>query len=288
MTLLVGGAELGGTKCVLAVAESPTAIVKRIEIPTETPEKTLKNTFDFFSNYKLNSIGIGTFGPIIIDRESKDYGLLISESKKGWNGTNLFTEFKNNFDVMVNIDTDVNTAAIGEYNYGAGKACQTLVYITIGTGIGGGVLVDGKPHTGNFHLEMGHMQVPNPDDFKGICRIHGDCWEGLASGPSIEARWGVIPSELPESHEAWEKEAELLASGIVSIIANHSPDRIILGGGVMKQKHLFSMVRSKVAEIWNDYTPLVSPSELIVEPSLGSDSGITGALVLGIGGPAQI
>ena len=288
MTLLVGGAELGGTKCVLAVAESPTAIVKRIEIPTETPEKTLKNTFDFFSNYKLNSIGIGTFGPIIIDRESKDYGLLISESKKGWKGTNLFTEFKNNFDVMVNIDTDVNAAAIGEYNYGAGKACQTLVYITIGTGIGGGVLVSGKPHTGNFHLEMGHMQVPNPDDFKGICRIHGDCWEGLASGPSIEARWGVIPSELPESHEAWEKEAELLASGIVSIIANHSPDRIILGGGVMKQKHLFSMIRSKVAEIWNDYTPLVSPSELIVEPSLGSDSGITGALVLGIGGPAQI
>ena len=288
MTLLVGGAELGGTKCVLAVAESPTAIVKRIEIPTETPEKTLKNTFDFFSNYKLNSIGIGTFGPIIRDRESKDYGLLISESKKGWRGTNLFTEFKNNFDVMVNIDTDVNAAAIGEYNYGAGKACQTLVYITIGTGIGGGVLVSGKPHTGNFHLEMGHMQVPNPDDFKGICRIHGDCWEGLASGPSIEARWGVIPSELPESHEAWEKEAELLASGIVSIIANHSPDRIILGGGVMKQKHLFSMIRSKVAEIWNDYTPLVSPSELIVEPSLGSDSGITGALVLGIGGPAQI
>ena len=288
MTLLVGGAELGGTKCVLAVAESPTAIVKRIEIPTETPEKTLKTTFDFFSNYKLNSIGIGTFGPIIMDRESKDYGLLISESKKGWKGTNLFTEFKNNFDVMVNIDTDVNAAAIGEYNYGAGKACQTLVYITIGTGIGGGVLVSGKPHTGNFHLEMGHMQVPNPDDFKGICRIHGDCWEGLASGPSIEARWGVIPSELPESHEAWEKEAELLASGIVSIIANHSPDRIILGGGVMKQKHLFSMIRSKVAEIWNDYTPLVSPSELIVEPSLGSDSGITGALVLGIGGPAQI
>ena len=288
MTLLVGGAELGGTKCVLAVAESPTAIVKRIEIPTETPEKTLKNTFDFFSNYKLSSIGIGTFGPIIMDRESKDYGLLISESKKGWRGTNLFTEFKNNFDVMVNIDTDVNAAAIGEYNYGAGKACQTLVYITIGTGIGGGVLVSGKPHTGNFHLEMGHMQVPNPDDFKGICRIHGDCWEGLASGPSIEARWGVIPSELPESHEAWEKEAELLASGIVSIIANHSPDRIILGGGVMKQKHLFSMIRSKVAEIWNDYTPLASPSELIVEPSLGSDSGITGALVLGIGGPAQI
>ena len=288
MTRLVGGAELGGTKCILAVAERPNTIVKRIEIPTETPEKTLKNIFGFFSNYKLNSIGIGTFGPIIIDRKSKDHGLLISERIKGWKGINLFTEFKNNFDIPVNIDTDVNTAAIGEYNYGAGKSCQTLVYVTIGTGIGGGVLVNGKPHTGNFHLEMGHMQIPNPDNFKGICRIHGDCWEGLASGPSMEARWGVSPSELPESHKAWEKEAEVLASGIVSIIANHSPDRIILGGGVMKQKHLFTVIRSKVAEIWNDYTPLVSPSELIVEPGLGSDSGITGALVLGSGGPAQI
>ena len=288
MTLFVGGAELGGTKCILAVAESPTAIVKRIEIPTETPEKTLNNIFGFFSNYKLNSIGIGTFGPIIIDRESKDYGLLISESKKGWKGTNLLTEFKNNFDITVNIDTDVNAAAIGEYNYGAGQSCHVLIYITIGTGIGGGVLVDGKPYIGNFHLEMGHIRVPNPDNFEGVCRTHGDCWEGLASGPSMEARWGVSPLKLPESHQAWEKEAELLASGIVSIIANHSPGRIILGGGVMKQKHLFSMIRSKVAEIWNDYTPLVSPSELIVEPSLGSDSGITGALVLGIGGPAQI
>ncbi len=280
MTRLFGGAELGGTKCILAVAESPTTIVKRIEIPTEIPEKTLKNIFGFFSNYKLNSIGIGTFGPIIIDRESKDHGLLISESKKGWKGTNLFTEFKNNFDLMVNIDTDVNVAAIGEYNYGAGKACQTLVYVTIGTGIGGSVLVNGRPHIGNFHLEMGHMQVPNPDNFQGICRIHGDCWEGLASGPSIEARWGVTPSELPESHEAWEKETELLARGIVSIIANHSPDRIILGGGVMKQKYLFSMIRSKVAQIWNDYTPLEPQSQMIVEPGLGVDSGIVGSLII--------
>ena len=280
MNSLFGGAEFGGTKCILAVANNPLDIIGRTEIPTGNPEETLQNIFNFFDNYELNSIGIGTFGPVILDPQSKNYGLLISESKKGWKGTNLFTEFKNNFDVMVNIDTDVNAAAIGEFNYGAGKACQTLVYITIGTGIGGGVLVDGKPHTGNFHLELGHMQVPNPDNFQGICRIHGDCWEGLASGPSIEARWGVTPSELPESHEAWEKEAELLASGIVSIIANHSPDRIILGGGVMKQKHLFSMIRSKIAEIWNDYTPLASQSQLIVEPSLGVDSGIVGSLII--------
>ena len=288
MTRLFGGAELGGTKCILAVSNNPLDIVRRTEIPTGNPEETLQNIFNFFDNYELNSIGIGTFGPVILDPQSKNYGLLISESKKGWKGINLFKEFSSKFKTRINIDTDVNAAAIGEYNYGAGQSCQALIYITIGTGIGGGVLVDGKPYTGNLHLEMGHIQVPNPDNFEGVCRIHGDCWEGLASGPSIEARWGVSPLELPESHQAWEKEAELLASGIVSIIANHSPDRVILGGGVMKQKHLFSMIRSKVGEMWNDFTPLASPSELIVEPGLGSDSGIIGALVLGIGGPAQI
>ena len=285
MTDLFGGAELGGTKCILAVAENPTNTIKRIEIPTETPRKTLKNFFDFFSNYKLNGIGIGTFGPIILDRQSRDYGLLISDSKKGWKGTNMFAEFKSNFDVMVNIDTDVNAAAIGEYNYGAGKGCPTLVYVTIGTGIGGGVLLNGKPHTGNFHLEMGHIQVPNSDNFEGTCRIHGDCWEGIASGPSIEARWGVPSSEIPESHEAWKKEAELLASGILSIIANYSPDRIILGGGVMKQKHLYQKIHSKINELWNGFTPLGIISDLIVEPELGSDSGIIGALILGQSDP---
>tara|TARA_Y100000588_G_scaffold294407_1_gene314298 strand:- start:489 stop:1361 length:873 start_codon:yes stop_codon:yes gene_type:complete len=290
MTNLFGGAELGGTKCVLAIADNPEAIIKRIELPTETPEKTLRNIFDFFGNYDLKSIGIGTFGPIVLDRKSEDYGLLISDSKKGWKGTNLFTEFKSNIDSMIRIDTDVNAAAIGEYNYGSGKGSQTLVYITIGTGIGGGLLINGKPQTGNFHLEMGHMSIPNPGNFEGICRIHGDCWEGLASGHSIEARWGISPPEIPESHEAWEKEAVLLAEGIVSIIANHSPDRIILGGGVMNQRHLYSLIRHKTSNLWNNYTPLGSLSQLIVEPGLGLDSGIVGSLIMAVrgGGPAQI
>lgn len=280
MTKLFGGAELGGTKCILAVAENPKSIIKQIELPTEAPEKTLRNIFDFFEDYDLESVGIGTFGPIVLDSESEDYGLLISESKKGWKGINLFAEFKNNLSSVIKIDTDVNAAAIGEYNYGAGRGIQTLVYITIGTGIGGGVLINGKPQTGNLHLEMGHMLVPNIGNFQGTCQFHGDCWEGLASGPSIEARWGISPSEIPESHEAWEREAGLLAEGIVSIIANHSPDRIILGGGVMKQKHLFPMIRDKIPLIWKNYTPLGSLSQLICEPELGLDSGIIGSLVI--------
>ena len=287
MTLLVGGVELGGTKCVLAVAKSPIEILHRAVIPTENPKKTLQNIFDFFSDYELNRIGIGTFGPVILDSESKDYGLLISESKKGWKNINLSREFSNNLQVDTTIDTDVNAAAIGEYRYGVGKDSQTIVYVTIGTGIGGGLLVNGKSHTGDFHLELGHMRIPNADNFAGICKFHGDCWEGLASGPSMEKRWGISPSELSEPHPAWDKEAELLAYGIVSIIANHSPDKIILGGGVMMQKQLYPKVRSEVLRIWNDYTPLGNLSEMIVEPGLGPDSGIVGALVLG-GGPAQI
>jgi len=288
MTPFVGGAELGGTKCVLAVARSPFDIIQRTVIPTEDPRITLESIFTFFNDYEIDTIGVGTFGPVVLDSGSKDYGLLISESKKGWKGINIYDEFSSNIEGRIVIDTDVNVAGIGEYSYGAGKECPAIVYITVGTGIGGGLLLNGKPHTGKFHLEMGHMRIPNPDNFEGICQIHGSCWEGLASGPALSERWGTAVSDLSESHPAWDKEAELLAHGIVSIIANYSPNRIILGGGVMKQKHLYPKIRSNVTELWNDYIPLGDLSEIIVEPGLGSDSGIVGALVLGCGGPAQI
>ncbi len=288
MTTLVGGAELGGTKCVLAIARSPSDIIQRTVIPTEDPQITLESIFTFFNDYEMDTIGIGTFGPIVLDSESNDYGLLISESKKGWKGINIYDEFSSNIGSRIVIDTDVNVAGIGEYNYGAGKECPTIVYITVGTGIGGGLLLNGKPHTGKFHLEIGHMRIPNSDNFEGICQIHGSCWEGLASGPALSERWGTAVPDLSESHPAWDKEAELLAHGIVSIIANYSPNRIILGGGVMKQKHLYPKIRSNVTKLWNDYIPLGDLSEIIVEPGLGSNSGIVGALVLGCGGPAQI
>ena len=288
MTPFVGGAELGGTKCVLAVARSPSEILHRTVIPTEDPRRTLDSIFAFFNDYELGNIGIGTFGPVVLDSGSNDYGLLISESKEGWKGINIYDEFSSNLRGRIVIDTDVNVAAIGEYSYGTGRGCSTLVYVTVGTGIGGGLLLDGKTHTGNFHLEVGHMRIPNPDNFEGICQIHGSCWEGLACGPAISERWGAAVSDLSESHPAWDKEAELLAYGVVSIIANYSPNKIILGGGVMKQKHLYPKIRSNIIELWNDYVPLGDLSEMIVEPGLGSDSGIVGALVLGCGGPAQI
>jgi len=285
---VIAGAELGGTKCILAVGNSPTEIRERKIISTERPEFTLPEIFKFFNNFEIESIGIGTFGPINIDKKSKNYGLLLSESKKGWRGVNIFTEFSENISAKIIIDTDVNAAAIGEYYYGAGNKFKNIVYVTVGTGIGAGVLVSGRPYIGNFHLEIGHISIPNQDNITGVCKIHGDCWEGLASGPAIENRWNLDSSEIPEHHVAWDKEAELIAYGLVSIIANHSPDKIILGGGVMKQTHLYSKIRSYIRILWNDYTPLVDLSELICEPGLGQDSGIIGSLYLADGGPAQI
>ena len=276
---MIGGIELGGTKCIVAVANSPLDIIEKRVIPTRDPISTISDIISFFSDFKISGLGVGSFGPLVLDSDSIEYGLLVAESKKGWKGINIVKELST-INSNIVIDTDVNTAALGEYKYGAGKLSETLVYITVGTGIGVGILLDGKPHIGNFHLEIGHMLIPNSDKFKGVCEIHGDCWEGLASGPSIESRWGSEASKLSKSHEAWEKEADLLAKGLINIISNHSPDKIIMGGGVMSQKQLFPMIRSNVERAWNNYTPLVSLSNLISEPGLGTDSGIIGSISL--------
>jgi len=276
---MIGGIELGGTKCIAAVAESPDNILIKKVISTKDPNSTFSEIVSFFDNYEIKSLGVGSFGPIVLDSNSKDYGVLVAESKYGWNGVNVVNSLSCITSNII-LDTDVNAAAYGEYNYGAGQNCKTLAYVTIGTGIGVGILLNGKPHVGNFHLEIGHMQVPCIDDFEGICKTHRNCWEGLASGPSMESRWGVEASKLDKTHVAWEKEAELLAFGLINIISNHSPDKIILGGGVMKQKHLLPMIIENVERLWNNYIPLIVPSDLIVETGLGGDSGIIGSLTL--------
>ena len=278
---MIGGIELGGTKCVLAVANNPLDIIEKKIVPTRDPHSTISDIKSFFRNFKINRLGVGSFGPLVLDSSSADHGLLVTDSKRGWKGTNLVKKFSKINENIV-LDTDVNAAALGEYRYGAGKASETFVYVTVGTGIGVGILVKGKPHVGNFHLEIGHMFIPNIDDFTGVCRIHGSCWEGLASGPAIQARWGVEASELSINHEAWKKEAQLLSFGIVNIIANHSPDKIVLGGGVMNQKHLFEMIRLNVEDIWNGHTPLGDISNLILEPALNDNSGIVGSLSLAL------
>ncbi len=276
---MIGGIELGGTKCIAAVAESPDNILIKKAISTNDPDSTFSEIISFFGDYEIKSLGIGSFGPIVLDSKSKDYGKLVAESKEGWNGVNVVHSLSS-ITSNIFLDTDVNAAAYGEYIFGSGQRCKTLAYVTIGTGIGVGILLNGKPHVGNFHLEIGHMQIPNIDDFEGVCKIHGNCWEGLASGLSMQSRWGVEASKLDKTHVAWEKEAELLAYGLINIIGNHSPDKIVLGGGIMNQKHLFSMVRNNVERLWNNFIPLIGSSDLIVEPGLGGDSGIVGSLTL--------
>ena len=276
---MIGGIELGGTKCVLAVANDPLDIISKKIIGTSNPEKTFSEIYSFFNNYPVKKLGVGSFGPIVLNSESENYGIIVAESKDGWKDVNV-VNYLADICSDVSIDTDVNAAAIGEYNYGLEDKYQTLAYVTVGTGIGVGILSDGRPYRGNFHLEAGHMRIPNTNNYPGVCKLHGDCWEGLASGPSMRARWGIDPVELPKDHEAWEIEAELLSLGLINIISNHSPDKIILGGGVMSQEHLLPMIRNNIAKIWNNFTPLVNLSNLITKPVLGKDSGIIGSLSL--------
>ena len=276
---MIGGIELGGTKCVLAVANDPLDIISKKIIGTSTPKKTFSEIYSFFSNYPVKKLGVGSFGPIVLNSESENYGRIVAESKDGWKDVNV-VNYLADICSDVSIDTDVNAAAIGEYNYGLEDKYQTLAYVTVGTGIGVGILLDGRPYRGNFHLEAGHMRIPNTNNYPGVCKLHGDCWEGLASGLSMRARWGIDPLELPKDHEAWEIEAELLSLGLINIISNHSPDKIILGGGVMSQEHLLPMIRNNITKIWNNFTPLVNLSNLITKPVLGKDSGIIGSLSL--------
>ena len=187
---MIGGIEFGGTKCIVCVAKNPLDIFEIKEIPTSDPNSTFLEILSFFNNFKISSLGVGSFGPLVLDSESTDYGLLVAESKKGWNGVNIFNELSS-ISTNIFIDTDVNAAALGEYHYGAGKLCENLVYVTVGTGIGVGVLLGGKPHIGNFHLEIGHMLIPNSDNFRGICAIHGNFWVYLAHN-SFKERFMII------------------------------------------------------------------------------------------------
>jgi|TARA_B110000263_G_scaffold244451_1_gene252518 fructokinase len=278
---MIGGVEFGGTKCILAVGNSPLEILDSCIIQTSDPVSTFEKIHNFFSSHSLDSLGVGSFGPIILDRKSVDYGMIYSESKKGWKGINIYQMFKDKLKLELVIDTDVNVAGLGEYHYGAGKNINNLVYLTIGTGVGGGLLVNGKIRHGNFHLEMGHIPLPNPKSFDSVCRVHDNCWDGLASGPALELRYGIPASEMVESHAGWDEEAKLIALGVISIIANHSPDKIIIGGGVMQQKHLYSKIKNYVISYWNDCTPIGNIDDLIVEPELGNNSGIIGSLLLG-------
>ncbi len=286
-----GGIEAGGTKFVCAVGRGPGHIFAETRFPTTTPDETLKQTVDFFrehqQNHDLSAIGIACFGPLDIQPNSPTYGYITSTPKPGWANTDIAGFISTGVELPVRIDTDVDAAALGEQTWGAGQGLENLLYLTIGTGIGGGAIANNQIVHGLVHPEMGHILIPHnwqKDPFPGICPYHGDCFEGLASGPAIKARWGTAAQDLPPDHLAWALEAHYLGLALSNLICTLSPQRIILGGGVMEQPQLLPLVRQQTLELLNGYVR--SPAILdqidtyIVSPMLGNQAGVLGAIAL--------
>ncbi len=282
-----GGVEAGGTKFVCAVGSGPDDIRAEQTIETTSPEETLGRTVEFFRRFgELSGIGIGSFGPVDPDPRSTTFGYITSTPKNGWQNTDFVGYVKSGLGVDVVFDTDVNAAAVGEHRWGAAVGLDSFIYLTIGTGIGGGGLVRGRRLRGLVHPEMGHLLLPRAenDTFEGICPFHGDCLEGMASGPAIRARVGRPAEELAATDPSWAYEVHYLSMAMVSYICTLSPKRIVLGGGVMQQKHLFPRIRERVLTLLNGY--IQSPAILqnmdsyIVPPALGNRAGVLGAIAL--------
>ncbi|HIU32993.1 MAG TPA: ROK family protein, partial [Candidatus Pullichristensenella excrementigallinarum] len=259
----------------------------RASFPTRKPEETVRDIVEFFRGKGIAALGISCFGPLDLDRNSPAFGSITTTPKPGWQNVPLKKMLEEELRVPVDIDTDVNGAALGEALLGAGKDVDSLVYYTVGTGIGGGIYYEGHLHHGLVHPEMGHIPLrPHPDDPapNGFCPFHVSCLEGLANGPAIEKRWGISAKELPEDHLAWTLEAEYLSQMCMSTILTLSPKRIVLGGGVMQQKHLFPRIHKRTRELLNGYVahPVILEhiDTYIVPPGLGNNSGAVGSLLL--------
>ncbi len=286
-----GGVEAGGTKFVCAVGTGPDDIRAEIRLPTETPEVTLGKVIEFFREQQkqqdIVAIGVASFGPVDPDPGSPTFGYITNTPKPGWANTPVAPTLKDAFDIPIGFDTDVNVAALGEHTWGAAQSVDTFVYLTIGTGIGGGGMVNGDLIHGLLHPEMGHIAIPHDwdrDPYAGTCPFHGDCWEGLANGPALEARWGRPGELISPSHEAWQLEAHYLALGVTSIMMILSPQLVVMGGGVMEQVHIFPLIHQEVKSLLNGYiqspTVLEDVDSYIVPPALGSRSGALGAIAL--------
>jgi fructokinase len=282
-----GGIEAGGTKWVCAIGSGPDDLEESVTFPTTQPDETIARAAAFFSgNGGLAGIGIGSFGPIDVQRGSPTWGRITTTPKAGWADTDVAAALHDALDLPVAVDTDVNAAALGEHRWGAAVGLDTFSYITVGTGIGGGGMANGRLMHGLLHPEIGHMRIPHDrirDPFDGVCPYHGDCFEGLASGDAIRARWNCAPEELVDT-EVWRLEADYLALGVLNVICTLSPERIILGGGVMKAPTLLPLVRRRVSELASGYfdTPELTDAvdTYIVVPALGDRAGVLGALEL--------
>ena len=285
--MLIGALEAGGTKMVCAIGDEEGKILDRISIPTDTPDISMPKVAEYFRSKDIKALGIGCFGPIDLNKDSKTYGYITSTPKKGWGNFDIVGYFAKELGVKVGFDTDVNASLLGEHTYGMAKDCDTAIYITVGTGIGLGVMANGKLLHGMLHPEAGHLQVlkHKDDTYEGHCPYHGTCIEGMACGPAIEARWGKKGAELSKDSKVWEIEAYYLAQAIYGYILTVSPKLIILGGGVMKQEILFDLIRKEVKKLDNSYLKTKEMENLdtyIVPASLNDNQGILGCIKLGL------
>ncbi|EJL36944.1 transcriptional regulator/sugar kinase [Caulobacter sp. AP07] len=289
--MLLGGVEAGGTKFLCGVANEDGVILDQVRIPTTTPDETLGAASAFFdqaaaTHGPLSALSIGSFGPLSLRQTSADYGSITSTPKVGWSDIDLLGHFRRRLDVPMALDTDVNCAAVGELLFGSGRGLDTFCYVTIGTGIGVGLLIGGVPHGGANHPEAGHIRLPRAvgdQAFEGICPFHGDCLEGLACGPAMLARWGVPAEELPAHHPAWAIEADYIAGLCATLTYIVRPDRIIIGGGVMQQANMYAHVRRTLTDKLADYDASVRGLDMsvyVAEPTAGASAGLTGALAI--------
>jgi len=289
-----GGIEGGGTKFVCMVARSPQDVLDEARFPTTTPAETLARTIEFFAPHvragRLASIGFASFGPVDLNPDSPMFGYITTTPKPGWAHADMLGDLRRVFGLPLAFELDVNAAAWGEYTWvPENQGCNPLIYFTIGTGIGAGVVASGRLVHGMVHPEAGHIRIPHDrseDPYTGFCTYHGDCFEGLAAGPAMNLRWGQAAENLPPEHPAWDLEAQYIALAMTNVICMLSPQRIVLGGGVMSQAHLFPLIRQKVLQYLNGYIQSPALSEdiehYIVSPALGGRAGVLGAIALAI------
>jgi fructokinase len=287
----VGGVEAGGTKFVCAVGTGPDDVRAETRVATTTPPETLGRVVAFFAEQAarapLAAVGVASFGPLDLDPRSATFGSITTTPKPGWRHVDLVGPLRAALGLPVVVDTDVNGAALAEHRWGSGRGVASLVYVTVGSGIGGGAVVNGRPIHGLVHPEMGHLRLPHDrarDPFPGACPYHGDCWEGLASGPALAARWRQEPETLADDHPAWALQAHYLALGLANLVLVLSPERIVLGGGVMARPRLYPLVRAKLAGVIGGYLQTSALDarldEYVVSPALGDRAGVLGALAL--------
>ena len=289
---LIGAIEAGGTKFICAVGTAHTNILAQETIKTTEPEHTLAQCLAFFRRYErdfgeIDKLGIAAFGPLDLNAQSSGFGSLLNTPKKGWAGTNFIDFFQRALGIPVVLDTDVNAAVLAEIRWGSVKGCHSAAYITVGTGIGVGIYANGGLLHGAMHPELGHAATPrevSDHEFASNCPFHGDCFEGLASGPAMKARWGKRAEELPADHPGWELEAYYIAQLCRAITLSVSPEHIVLGGGVMAHRPLLEATRAKFKKLLNNYLPISEQTEdrekYIVRESFKGVSGLVGAFAL--------